>query len=134
MDRDVEKRFVMDYIKKNRRERIYYELTSKKKRETAIGRFCHNAPDYTDNRKIIYYGTNIEKGLAGVDMDKEKAGYIISWDDAIDGKMYEPNEAIEKMFSVGMATIVIFSAICIIKGEQEIGMAEIWILHKCEVS
>lgn len=129
MDKDIEKKFVKDYIKKNRRERIYYELSSKKKRKKAIGRFCHNALDCVDESKIKYYGTNIKMGMDGVNLNREQVGYLISWDDTIDGKMYKPNEAIENMFTVGMATIVVFSNICIIKTEQEIGMADMLILQ-----
>ena len=36
MGRDIEKQFVKDYIKKNKRERIYYELSSKKKSNRKI--------------------------------------------------------------------------------------------------
>ena len=129
MDRDIEKQFVKDYIKKNKRERIYYELSSKKKRKKAIGRFCHNALDCVDESKIKYYGTDIKIGVDGLILNREKVGYLISWDDTIDGKMYKPNEAIEKMFNVGMATIVIFSNCCIIKTEQEFGMADMLILQ-----
>lgn len=129
MNIEIEKKFVKDYIEKNRRERIYYELSSKKKRKQAIGRFCHNALACIDEGKIKYYGTNIEMGMDEVNLNKDEIGYLISWDDTIDGKQYKSNEAIEKMLSDGMAAIVVFSNICIIKTEQETGTADVLILQ-----
>ena len=128
MNRDIEKNFVNNYIIKSKRERIYYELSGKK-RKTAIGRFCHHALDYADESKIKYCGTDIEMGVNVVNLDKEKEAYLISWDDSVDGTMYKPCEAIEKIAAVGMASIVVFSDFCIIKTEQEIGAADILILQ-----
>ena len=128
MNCDIEKNFVQNYIIKSKRERIYYELSGKK-RKTAIGRFCHHALDYVDESKIKYCGTDIEMGVNEVNIDKEKEGYLISWDDSIDGAMYKPYEMIEKITVVGMASIAIFSDFCIIKMEQEMGAADILILQ-----
>ncbi len=37
-----------------------------------------------------------------VNLNKDEIGYLISWDDTIDGKQYKSNEAIEKVLSDGM--------------------------------
>ncbi len=61
MNIEIEKRFVKDYIIKSRRDRIYYELSNKKKRKKAIAGFCHNAVDYLEECKIKSQGTNIKQ-------------------------------------------------------------------------
>ena len=43
MDRTVEERFVRQYIKEDRQERLLFELFSKKHRKKALSRFAHGA-------------------------------------------------------------------------------------------
>ena len=54
--------------------------------------------------------------------------YLISWDELVDGKILKTEEAIEKMRSDGMAAIAVFPDFCIIKTEQTVGPAEIYIM------
>lgn len=41
MDYSAEKHFVQTFIRRNRRERLLYELTTPKKRMDGVSRFCH---------------------------------------------------------------------------------------------
>ena len=41
MDYPFEEYLVQTFIKRSRRERLLYELTSKKKRHDGLERFCH---------------------------------------------------------------------------------------------
>ena len=125
---EIEESFIRKYIKKQRRDRIYYELTNTKKRKDAIGRFCHNAEDFLDRRKITYQGTDMAEGIELINRFSEKECYTISWDDEIDGGVYPALEAIDKINAVGMASIAIFENFCIVKTEQEQGPAEIFLL------
>ncbi|MBD5134784.1 MAG: hypothetical protein HDT39_02285 [Lachnospiraceae bacterium] len=59
MNNKFELEFVNNYIAKGKRERILYELTSKKKRKNAISRFCHNTLEYIDKNKVVYAGNSI---------------------------------------------------------------------------
>ena len=52
MSEQKEKLFVEKFICKNYRDRIFYELNSKKKRENAIMRFCHDIENLIDTKKI----------------------------------------------------------------------------------
>ena len=58
-DYEAEIRFIRSYIRKERRERLLYELTSPKKRYDGLSRFCHQADDLLDNRRILMSGTNL---------------------------------------------------------------------------
>lgn len=53
MDKEKELLFVKNFIIKQKRERILYELASNKKRKNAISRFCHMASDYIDIKKLF---------------------------------------------------------------------------------
>ena len=129
MDLKIEESFVNKYISKNKRNRIYHELSNTKKRRRAIGRFCHNAMECIDNQMIKYQGEDFQYGMKLIRNFNDKECYLISWDDSIDGCLYEPLEAINKMDSIGMPSIAIFSNFCIIKTEQIMGAAEIFILE-----
>ena len=65
MDYEMEIRFIRSYIRKERRERLLYELTSPKKRYDGLSRYCHQADDLLDNRTILMSGTNLysQKGF-----------------------------------------------------------------------
>lgn len=60
MEYAEEKRFVQSFIKKNRRERLLFELTTPKKRRIGIMRFCHTAEDFLDPSKIRMQGNDLE--------------------------------------------------------------------------
>ena len=60
MDYAVEERFVRSFIKKNRRERLLYELTTPKKRYDGISRFCHQADAFLDPDKVAMEGEDLE--------------------------------------------------------------------------
>lgn len=128
MNVEIEKSFVKEYIKKNRRDRILYELNNAKKRINAIGRFCHNAADYLIASKIVYKGTSLEHGMELLNVSNSKECYLISFDDDIDGKVFAPMEAMERIESIGMASIAIFTDFCVIKTEQSVGPAEVFFL------
>ena len=127
MNVEIEKRFVKEYIKKNRRDRMLYELNNAKKRINAIGRFCHRAADYLIASKIVYKGTSLEQGIEILNVAHSKECYLISYDD-IDGKVLAPMEAMERIESCGMASIAIFTDFCVIKTEQSVGPAEVFCL------
>ena len=61
MDCAAEERFVRTYIRKNRRERLLYELTAPKKRYAGLERFCHGAGDLLDPEKIRLQEDNPER-------------------------------------------------------------------------
>ena len=61
MDYKKEEYFVRTFIRKDRRERLLYELTTPKKRYDGLDRFCHQANEVLDPSKIILEGSDLEK-------------------------------------------------------------------------
>ena len=131
MNNKFELEFVNNYITKGKRERLLYELTSKKKRKNAISRFCHNTLAYIDKNKVVYEGNTIsvyelEKLIKKYSKNKE--GYVISWESDIDGRILPIDNAINEVIGNGMASIVIFSNVILIETEQEQGAAIKYVL------
>lgn len=61
MDGAAELRFAESFIRKNRRERLLYELTTPEKRYDGLSRFCHQAEEFLDPSKIIMEGEDLER-------------------------------------------------------------------------
>ncbi|MBE5925965.1 MAG: hypothetical protein E7270_03280 [Lachnospiraceae bacterium] len=131
MDKEKELLFVKNFIIKPKRERILYELASNKKRKNAISRFCHMASDYIDIKKIVYEG-DVLNGTKLLEIirkfTKKNIGYVISWDDDVDGTFLDIDLAISKAIEDYMVTIVIIDNVALIKTEQEDGAAKSYIL------
>lgn len=130
MNYEIEKKFVDDFILKNKRERLFYELKNSKKRKHAIGRFCHTSLQYLDKTKIIVKSQMItlqviQEFIPGSDKIK---WYLISWDKELDGKMYETGKAINIVMNSGMASIMVCGNYAIIREEQVNGAPDIYIL------
>ncbi len=61
MNYNEERHFVQSFIRKNRRERLLYELTSPEKRYEGVSRFCHQAGELLDRSKILMQGEDLDR-------------------------------------------------------------------------
>ena len=61
MDYSTEQHFVQSFIRKNRRERLLYELSTPEKRYDGVSRFCHQAKELLDPSKIIMEGEDLDR-------------------------------------------------------------------------
>ena len=61
VDYSAEQHFVQSFIRKNRRERLLYELTTPEKRYDGVSRFCHQARDFLDPARIVMEGEDLER-------------------------------------------------------------------------
>ena len=57
----IEERFVKAFVRKERQERLLYELMTPKKRYDGISRFCHQAQDLLEPSKIAMEGEDLER-------------------------------------------------------------------------
>lgn len=131
MNMEYEKIFISNFIKKNKRARIEYELLNIKKRRNAIGRFCHTSKEYIENSKIIYEGNKItisELKKFVIKYTQEKKCYLISWNLDIDGSFMDPESALNVIIGAGMPSIMVFKNLIIIETEQEQGAAIKYVL------
>ena len=61
IDYSNEQHFVQSFIRKNRRERLLYELSTPEKRYDGVSRFCHQAKELLDPSKIIMEGEDLDR-------------------------------------------------------------------------
>lgn len=130
MINEIEEKFVKQYITKGRQERLVYELGSSKKRINAMSRFCHSSLELIKPNMIYEWGD--------IDCDrlllllkkygKNEKNYIMAYDENIDKKYMNNEEAIKRVIGNGMAAVIINNGIVIIETEQEVGPAIKYVL------
>ena len=61
IDYSNEQHFVQSFIRKNRRERLLYELSTPEKRYDGVSRFCHQAEELLEPSRIIMEGEDLDR-------------------------------------------------------------------------
>ncbi len=124
MDIVLEQEFIENFIAKEWRERLAYELASKK-RVAGLDRFSHNAEALLNRSRLVARTAKLEKK----DMESSDAiAYVLSYE-YLDGKYLEYGEAVEYLLQTPSAAISLFGNTCIVKSENE-GKAEYYICKK----
>ena len=54
-------RFVRLFVRRERRERLLYELTNPKKRSAGLDRFCHQSESLLEPKRILMRGDDLER-------------------------------------------------------------------------
>ncbi len=88
MEHAFESDFVNTFIRWDRRQRLLHELAAPEKRYDGISRFCHQAEDLLDRRKIILAGNDLERRPEFITFaaGHEEECYILSPDPGLDGQ------------------------------------------------
>lgn len=124
MNAEIEQGFVRDYVDKKYRDRVAFELCSRKHRQRAISRFAHGS------EKIL--SASVHKALLGSLRElnkKERELYVISCDDN-DGTTVDFDKAIAYCEGAYTATVLIGSDFSVIKEETEGGTPKIVIIER----
>ncbi len=105
----TEEVFVTTFIQKRRRERAVFELESR--RGAFLSRLCHHFADVFDER---YLQRIVKPSLNGSRLLKmlkrqgaEKTCYVISCNEAVDGRLLLLEDAIEAAMGFGLPSILI---------------------------
>ena len=61
MDYLNEQHFVQTFIRKDRSDRLLYELTTPEKRYDGVSRFCHQAKELLEPSRIIMEGEDLDR-------------------------------------------------------------------------
>ncbi|MBR4336090.1 MAG: hypothetical protein IKP74_06515 [Clostridia bacterium] len=123
MDRTVEERFIRQYIKEDRQERLLFELFSKKNRKKALSRFAHGAelllkPGY---RKCAAIDLSFLKQV--------KTAYVIPSDGDLDGAEAPGETVFSLCQNETSPVIVIGEGFAIVREELEAGAPAIFLLR-----
>ena len=128
---EAEKSFVKRFIKKEKQDRLLFELSGKK-RQHGIERFCHNAEDMIDTERIVYSGNSLflDEILKITKQYKvPESCYIIAYQKELDKKYVSFEDALGLVLGNGMAAIIICNDFAVIETEQYSGTPFRYILH-----
>ena len=130
MNYTVEEYFVKTFIRKNRQERLLYELTTPEKRYRGISRFCHQAEELLEPKKIIMEGRNLENDkdfLNFVEKHNENC-LILSPEFYMDERFMYLKDAIEQAPMYLDAVVIIGSSFAVVFTEPEKGGTDKYLL------
>lgn len=134
MDRIIEEKFVRTFIEKRIQDRIIFELSDSKRRDTAIDRFCHRTDDLVKPKYILHKSNKLwsDEILNMIsELSNEKSCYVISFLPDIDGIQTTLEGALSRCLGAGMPSIMIVGEnIAVIETEQVQGPATKYILYK----
>ena len=128
---EAEKSFVKRFIKKEKQDRLLFELSGKK-RQHGIERFCHNAEDMIETERIVYSGNSLfpDEILKITKQYKvPESCYIIAYQKELDKKYVSFEDALGLVLGNGMAAIIICNDFAVIETEQYSGTPFRYILH-----
>lgn len=130
MDNVIEEKFVRQFIVKNRRDRLLFELNGKKRLD-GIGRFCHNADDLLQKEKILASGNDLYYDEIVRTVGKfhvSKQWYIMAYDEMMDKRFCSLDDALDLVLGNGMAAIIVSGNVAIVETEQCLGTPMRYIL------
>ena len=119
MDYRNERLFVQTYIRKDRRDRLLYELTDPVKRYDGLERFCHHAADLLDMNKVMMTGEDLERTdrfQSFADKHKEDC-VLLSPDGNIDGLVLPFRNAVDTAVACFDAVIILGDRFALVMGE-----------------
>ena len=118
-DYSAEQHFVQAFIRKNRRERLLYELTTPEKRYDGVSRFCHQAQDFLDPAKIVMEGEDLERRpeFAQFVRRHDELCFVLSPDFWLDEQFLPLQDAVRKAAVCPDAVLILGSTFAVVFGE-----------------
>ncbi len=132
MDITPEERFARAYIRKSRRERVLYELTTPGKRARGLDRFCHGTPELIDPAKVLLAGGDLvrQPDFARFVRKHEGDCDILSPDPGLDGLRLSLADAVNLAFYCLDAVIILGDGFALVFGEAEKGGRDQFLLSE----
>ena len=132
MDHSAEERFVRSFIRKKRRERLLYELTTPEKRYDGVSRFCHHAGELSEPAKIAISGGNMDwsSDFWHFVNTHDESCYVLSPDPYLDEQFLPLADAVTRAAVCFDAVLILGSGFAVVFGEAGKGGREKYLL--CE--
>ena len=119
VDYSNEQHFVQSFIRKNRRERLLYELTTPEKRYDGVSRFCHQARDFLDPARIVMEGEDLERRseFERFVRQHDELCFVLSPDFWLDEQFLPLRDAVRQAVISLDAVLILGSTFAIVFGE-----------------
>jgi len=126
------KHFADEFIRKNRRERILYELMKPEKRYDGISRFCHQAGQLLDPARIIMEGEDLDSREAFMSFvgQHSESCLVLSLDPRLDGQFLSFEETVNYASVCSDAVLILGSTFAVVFGEPIKGGREKYLLSE----
>lgn len=113
-------RFVRTFIRKDRQDRLLLELMHEDRRDEGLDRFCHQAEDLLDFRRVAMQGEELERRADFRRFAEEKGGMCLMFspDPWLDGERLPLAEAVEKAAVGTDAAVILGSGYAVVFGES----------------
>ena len=113
-------RFVRSFIRRDRQERLLLELTHEDRRYGGLDRFCHQAEDLLEPRRIVMQGEDLDRSEGFRRFAAERGGpcLILSPDPWLDGERLPLAEAAERAAVGTDAAVILGSGYAVVFGES----------------
>ena len=118
MEHTAERYFIQTFIRKSRRERLLFELTTATRRYDGLSRFCHQSRDLLDPAKIVLSGADLEcrqDFWRFVEQHNETC-LLLSPDSGMDNRAMKLHDAIRVAADFHDAVIIIGSTFAVVFG------------------
>lgn len=136
MDKEYEEMLVKGFFRKRLQDRVIFELSSEKKRISALNRLCHNYEEVLNENYMIEIPKpnsdynkirNLLKSYGAQDNC-----YVISYNKDIDGQFLLLSSALQKVVGFGMPSIVscLPNELLYFESEQIYGSPKRFVLKK----
>ena len=119
VDYSNEQHFVQSFIRKNRRERLLYELTTPEKRYDGVSRFCHQAQVFLDPAKIIMEGEDLDRRneFERFVRQHDELCFVLSPDFWLDEQFLPLQDAVRQAAVCPDAVLILGSTFAVVFGE-----------------
>lgn len=132
MEHTAEQYFIQNFIRKSRRDRLHFELTTEKRRYDGLSRFCHQAAELLDPARIVLSGADLEGRLdflRFVEQHNETC-LLLSPDPGMDNQTMQFHDAVRVAAGFHDAVIIIGSTFAIVFGEPVKGGRDKFLLSE----
>ena len=125
---ELEQRFIHTFIKKSRQERLLFEFSHPKKRYRALSRFCHNAADLLEPKRIMISGTDLERQEAFLHFVETHSDICLMISPSMNETELPFPDAVATAFCLTDASIIIGPSYALVCAEPERGGQEKYLL------
>ena len=125
-----EKHFVRSFVRKDRRERLLYELSKPEKRYNGISRFCHHAGELLDDEKTVMSGEDLDRRPEFMRFinEHDELCIVLSPDPGMDGRTLSAGDAVAQAVMCLDAAVIIGSTFAVVFGEPVKGGRDKYLL------
>lgn len=136
MTTDIETTFIRFFVRRERRERARFELSSPSRRGIFLSRLCHTYRDVLDTRWLtpVAEPNSDYRDVLRLLIRKQAPDTcsVISTINALDGQHLRLADALKQVVGFGLPSIVICipDGLCYLESEQEYGAPPRYILER----